>query len=683
MTVKNTKGIRSKEISTEKSSTEKISTEKISTEKVSTEETIEEITIEERRTQEQVYLFHQGTNYKSYHLLGAHIVTKKEGTEVRFGLWAPKAKWVSVVGDFNDWNPEKHPMSRLNSSGIWQVTIPDMAEHQLYKYAIGTDSGEILYKSDPFAYYAEKKPKTASIVYNIEDFDWKDKAWQQKKKDGKLRSKPMVIYEVHLGSWKRHADDSYLSYREIADELIDYVIDMGYTHIELMPVMEHPFDGSWGYQITGYFAATSRYGSPKDFMYLVNQCHKRGIGVILDWVPGHFPKDAHGLARFDGSPLFEHPDPRRGEHLSWGTYIFDYGRPEVQSFLISNAIFWLEYYHIDGFRVDAVASMLYLDYERTEWLPNQYGGRENLEAAEFIKKLNETVSEVFPNTLMIAEDSSTWPQLTTETCYGGLGFTHKWNMGWMNDTLKYCSCDPIHRKWHHNLLTFSLTYAFSEKFVLPLSHDEVVHGKHSLLDKMPGDYNQKFAGLRTLFGYMLTHPGSKLTFMGGEFGQFIEWKYDDQLDWFLLEYDMHRKMKDYVKALNHFYQNTPSLWEDDHGWDGYSWISPDDYNESMLAYMRKGKKAKEYTIIVINFTPVPRPAYRLGVPKEKGFQEVFNSDDLEYGGEGKLSTDIYQPESIPCHNYEQSITVSVPPLSIICYRAVRPVRKKKNPAEES
>ncbi len=658
MTVKSTKGTKAKGT---------VSEEAIP------EETISKGTI----TEEQVYLFHQGTNYKSYHLLGAHIISENKMEAVKFSLWAPNAKWVSVVGEFNEWNTEKHPMSKLNSSGVWQVTIPHVTENQLYKYAIGTATGEVLFKADPFAYYAEQKPKTASIVYNLEEFPWKDKVWQQKKKDGKLRNKPMVIYEVHLGSWKRHLDGSYLNYREIADELINYVIDMGYTHIELMPIMEHPFDGSWGYQVTGYYAVTSRYGTPKDFMYLVNQCHKKGIGVILDWVPGHFPKDAHGLARFDGTPLYEHPDPRRGEHLSWGTYIFDYGRPEIQSFLISNVIFWLEYYHIDGFRVDAVASMLYLDYEREDWLPNKYGGRENLDAADFIRRLNETVSEVFPNTLMIAEDSSTWPKLTTETCYGGLGFTHKWNMGWMNDTLKYCSCDPIHRKWHHNLLTFSLTYAFSEKFVLPLSHDEVVHGKHSLLDKMPGDYQQKFAGLRILFGYLLAHPGNKLTFMGGEFGQFIEWKYDDQLDWFLLEYELHRKMKDYVKALNHFYQKTPSLWEDDHGWDGYRWISPDDYNESLLAFLRKGKKAKDYTIIVINFTPVNRPNYRIGVPKEKGFEEVFSSDAMEYGGNGKLCSDIVMPEAVPCHNYEHSIEISVPPLSIVFYRAVRNVRKKK------
>lgn len=633
-------------------------------------------------TEEQIYLFHQGTNHKSYYMLGAHLITKDNIKGVRFAVWAPNAKWVSVVGDFNQWDTAANPMAKINSNGVWQVFVPKLSANKLYKYAIGTSYGEILYKADPFAYYAEHKPKTASIVYNLEGFQWRDKAWRQKKGDGTLKSKPMVIYEVHLGSWKRHEDGSLMNYREIADELTDYVVDMGYTHIEIMPVMEHPFDGSWGYQVTGYYAVTSRYGAPKDFMYLVNKCHQKGIGVILDWVPGHFPKDAHGLARFDGTPLYEHPDPRRGEHFQWGTLIFNYGKHEIQSFLISNVIFWLEYYHIDGFRVDAVASMLYLDYERTDWLPNKYGGRENLEAADFIRRLNETVSEVFPNTMMIAEDSSTWPLLTTLTSYGGLGFTHKWNMGWMNDTLKYLSCDPINRKWNHNLLTFSLTYAFSEKFVLPLSHDEIVHGKHSLLDKMPGDYQQKFAGLRTLFGYMMSHPGNKLTFMGGEFGHFIEWNYDDQLDWFLLDYEMHRKMKDYIKALNHFYLENRGMWEDDDDWSGYHWISANDYNESMIAYLRKGRKNKDYIIIVINFTPVERINYRLGVPKEKGFQVVFNSNDIAFGGTGMDYIDVIVPEEIACHNYDQSVVLSVPPLSAVYYRPVRPVHKNNKIIED-
>ena len=628
-------------------------------------------------TEEQIYLFHQGTNHKSYYMFGAHLITKNKVKGVRFAVWAPNAKWVSVIGDFNQWDATANPLIELNSSGIWQVFVPNLSENMLYKYAIGTMNGETLYKTDPYGYYAEHRPKTASVIYDLEGFSWEDNTWKKKTIKEREISKPLVIYEVHLGSWKRHKDGSLMNYREIAEELTEYVLDMGYTHIEIMPIMEHPFDGSWGYQVTGYYAATSRYGTPKDFMFLVDKCHQKGIGVILDWVPGHFPKDAHGLARFDGSTLYEHPDPRRGEHLQWGTYIFDYGKSEVQSFLISNIIFWLEYYHIDGFRVDAVASMLYLDFERNDWLPNQFGGRENLEAADFFRRLNQSVSSCFPNTMMIAEDSSTWPLLTTNTSDGGLGFTHKWNMGWMNDTLKYFSYDPIYRKCHHNLLTFSLTYAFSEQFVLPLSHDEVVHGKHSLLDKMPGDYPQKFAGLRTMFGYMMSHPGSKLTFMGGEFGHYIEWKYDDQLDWFLLDYEAHRKMKEYVKALNHFYLQNPSLWEDDSSWNGYKWLSPNDYNESMISYLRQGHRRSDFTIVVINFTPVSRMNYRLGVPEEIGYQEVFNSDDAAFGGTGMVNTEIIVPEVVPCHEYKQSVVISIPPLAVVFYKPVEHLVNKQ------
>jgi len=627
-------------------------------------------------TADQINRFHNGTNHKSYHILGAHLVSHDDLAGVNFCVWAPNAKWVSVVGDFNEWSEQANPMIKRSDSGLWEIFVPGLSQNQLYKYAVGTAEGEVLYKYDPYAYYSEVRPNTASVVYDLEGYQWKDKTWEQKKKDGKLNNKPLLIYEVHLGSWRRHEDGSFYDYRESAEQLVEYVKEMGYTHIELMPVMEHPFDGSWGYQVVGYYAVTSRYGTPKDFMYFVDLCHRNGIGVILDWVPGHFPKDAHGLRRFDGSPLYEHPDPRKGEHLQWGTMVFNYARYEVQSFLISNVVFWLDYYHVDGFRVDAVASMLYLDYCRDDWAPNKYGGRENLEAADFLKRLNETITSLYPNTLMIAEDSSQWPLVTAPTSSGGLGFTHKWNMGWMNDTLRYCSLDPIYRKWHHNLLTFSLTYAFSETYVLPLSHDEVVHGKHSLLDKMPGDYQQKFAGLRGLFGYMMAHPGSKLTFMGGEFGHFIEWKYDDQLDWFLLEYESHCKMKDYVRSLNHFYRDNSCLWEDDGGWSGYQWISPDDVNESMIAFMRKGRKAKDYILVVINYTPVHRPAYRLGVPKEKGFTEVFNSDDSSYGGSGLVNGEDIIPEAIPCHGFDQSVVLSIPPLAAVFYRPLRPTRKK-------
>lgn len=620
---------------------------------------------------EQIYLFHEGTNYKSYHMLGARLKKQLNKLGIRFSVWAPHAAWVSVVGDFNQWNVRCHPMHRIGDSGIWETFIPDLGEGQLYKYAIGTASGEILYKSDPYGYYAEVRPKTASITYDIEGYEWGDSTWQHNKIAASPYHKPMLIYEVHLGSWKRHEDGSFLNYRELAVALADYVLDMGYTHVELMPVMEHPFDGSWGYQVLGYYAVTSRYGTPKDFMFFVDYLHQRGIGVILDWVPGHFPKDAHGLARFDGTALYEHPDPRRGEHPQWGTLIYDYGRKEVQSFLISNAIFWLEYFHIDGFRVDAVTSMLYLDYARDEWVPNCYGGREHLEAADFLKRLNETVFSLFPNTLMIAEDSSQWPQVTAPTNSGGLGFNYKWNMGWMNDTLRYCSMDPLYRKWNHNLLTFSMHYAFSENFILPLSHDEVVHGKHSLLDKMPGEYAMKFAGLRTLFGYMMAHPGKKLLFMGGEFGQFIEWKYDDNLDWLLLDYDMHRMMKEYVKALNHFYLNTPCLWENDNDWEGFRWINPDDCDNSILSFMRKGHTPGDYILVLLNFTPVYRQHYLVGVPKEAGFTMVFNSDYREFGGSSNPLQEIIAVQNHPCNGFEHSISLSIPPLSAVFYKPIK------------
>jgi 1,4-alpha-glucan branching enzyme len=622
----------------------------------------------ELMTDEQLYLFHEGTNYKSYYMLGAHLTSLENQRGVRFGVWAPEASWVSVVGDFNQWKVQSNPMTRVKNSGVWELFIPGIEENYLYKYAIGTSTGEVLYKYDPYAYYSELRPATASIVYDLDGYSWEDAPWQETKKINQPYDKPMLIYEVHLGSWKRKDDGSFLSYRETANELVDYVVDMGYTHIELLPVMEHPFDGSWGYQVLGYYAVTSRYGTPKDFMYFVDLCHQKGIAVILDWVPGHFPKDAHGLAKFDGTAIYENADPRKSEHPQWGTLIYDYGRPEVQSFLISNVVFWIEYYHVDGFRVDAVTSMLYLDYAREDWVPNKYGGRENLDAAAFLKRLNETVFSLYPNTLMIAEDSSQWPLVTAPTCNGGLGFNYKWNMGWMNDTLKYSSIDPLYRKWNHNLLTFSLTYAFSENYILPLSHDEVVHGKRSLLEKMPGDYKQKFAGLRNLFGYLIAHPGKKLTFMGGEFGQFIEWKFEDKLDWLLLDYEMHQKMKNYVRELNHFYQENPCFWEDDSDWSGFQWISPDDCNQSVLAFLRKRRESKEYILAIMNFTPVCRLRYRIGVPKADSYLEVFNSDDLRYGGSGIVNKDAVLVEKLPCHNFEQSIELSIPPLSTVYYK---------------
>jgi 1,4-alpha-glucan branching enzyme len=621
-------------------------------------------------TNDQLYLFNEGTNHQSYLMLGAHIVHLGNVEGVRFAVWAPNAVQVSVAGDFNAWDIERHQMKKVGNSGVWELFIPNIAIGEKYKYAIKSLSGETFLKYDPYAFYSEVRPNTASVVYSLDGYQWGDDEWQSRKKNSPLYSKPVSIYEVHLGSWRRKGDGSFFTYRDFADELVDYAVDMGYTHIELLPITEHPLDGSWGYQVLGYYAVTSRFGAPQDFMYFVDQCHQKGIGVILDWVPGHFPKDAPGLARFDGTALYEHADPRRGEQPQWGTLIFNYGRKEVQSFLISNVIFWLDQYHVDGFRVDAVASMLYLDFAREDWIPNKYGGRENLEAIDFMKKLNEAVYGKFPNTLMIAEESSEWPMTTRPTYLGGLGYNYKWNMGWMNDILKYVSTDPIHRKWHHNLLTFSMMYAFSENFILPLSHDEVVHGKHSLLDKMPGDYWQKFAGLRTLYGYMTVHPGKKLLFMGGEFGQFIEWKYDDSLDWHLLGYEMHKKMHEYVRELNHFYLQNSCLWENDHSWDGFQWIDPNDYNQSVLSLVRKGKEKDDFLIAVVNFTPVPRQDYRIGVPLAEEYKEVFNSDDIRFGGSGVSNDREMEVEPVQWHSFKQSIVVTIPPLAAICLKPV-------------
>ncbi|HKM00070.1 MAG TPA: 1,4-alpha-glucan branching protein GlgB [Mobilitalea sp.] len=621
-------------------------------------------------TDEQIYFFHEGTNYKTYHMLGAHLVSLDGQIGVRFGVWAPNASWVSVVGDFNDWNLQANAMHKLANSGIWELFLPKLGAGQIYKYALCTASGEILYKSDPYAFAAQLRPETASVVYDLEGYTWTDEAYMELKKETPPYDKPLNIYEVHLGSWRRKVDNSLYTYRDLAYELVDYVVNMGYTHIEILPVMEYPFDGSWGYQVLGYYAVTCRYGSPKDFMFFVDCCHQRGIGVILDWVPGHFPKDSHGLARFDGTALYEHPDPRQGEHPQWGTFTYDYGRPEVKSFLISNVVFWLEYFHADGIRVDAVTSMLYLDYAREDWVPNCYGGRENLEAAAFMKRMNETVFSMFPNTLMIAEDSSEWPMVTSPTEVGGLGFNFKWNMGWMNDTLKYCSIDPLGRKWNHNMLTFSLTYAFTENFILPLSHDEVVHGKYSLLGRMPGDYYWKFAGLRNLYGYMMGHPGKKLLFMGGEIGQFIEWNYDSGLDWHLLGFDLHQKMQNYVKALNHFYLEHSCLWEDDYDWSGFQWIEANDRDQSVISFVRKDKSSNNLLAVVINFTPVTRYSYRIGVPKADSYRIAFNSDESRFGGTGLQVTEVLDCESIACHGFEHSISLTIPQLSTLFYQPV-------------
>lgn len=614
-----------------------------------------------------IFLFHEGSHQYSYKLFGAHFNTEGEARGVRFTVWAPNAVRVSVIGDFNGWQGDRTAMEHISGLGIWSVFVPDVGPGELYKYEIHTAGGEIIHKADPFAFFSEKPPCSASKVWPLENFNWTDSVWREEQKQGTICTRPILIYEVHLGSWRHHTDGSVLSYRELADQLADYVSDMGYTHIELMPVVEHPYGGSWGYQATGYYAVTSRYGTPQDFMYFVDKCHQKGIGVILDWVPGHFCKDGHGLWRFDGSPVYESGWPERGENWQWGTANFDSGRREVWSFLISNAMFWFDVFHIDGLRVDAVANMLYLDYGRKdgEWIPNHYGGNGNLDAMAFLRKLHEAIFARFPQAMMIAEESTAWPMVTWPTYVGGLGFNFKWNMGWMNDILRYMELDPIHRQWWHNLVTFSLMYAFSENYILPLSHDEVVHCKKSLLDKMPGDYWQKFANLRAFYGYMMAHPGKKLMFMGGEFGQFIEWNYERQLDWLLLDYDMHRKLQNYVKDLNHLYCSDAAFWQVDYDWRGFTWIDPNDHSQSIISFIRIGEEKENYTLVICNFTPVVRHDYRIGVPHPGSYQEVFNSDWEQYGGSGQTNSGTLTTEQQAWHNQPYSLCLTVPPLAAI------------------
>lgn len=617
-----------------------------------------------------LYLFHEGTNAKAYEYLGAHPV---DGG-VCFRVWAPNVQWAGVAGDFNGWQPDKSPMTKI-SSGVWECFVDGVNRYDAYKYYFRTADGREFYKSDPFAFHCETRPGTASKYYGELDFDWSDKGWLRKRKKADIYSSPMNIYEVHAGSWQLYDDGNPLSYRDLADRLIPYVKDMGYTHIELLPVMEYPFDGSWGYQVTGYFAPTSRYGTPEDFAYFVNAAHNAGIGVILDWVPAHFPKDTYGLYEFDGGACYEYADPRKGEHLQWGTRVFDYGKPEVQSFLVSSAMFWISEYHIDGLRVDAVASMLYLDYGRDDgnWIPNCHGGRENLEAVAFLKKLNESVFREHGDVLMIAEESTAWPMVSRPTYLGGLGFNFKWNMGWMNDCLRYFSLDGLARKFNHDCLTFSFFYAFSENFVLPISHDEVVHGKCSLINKMPGTYEEKFAGVRSFLGYMMSHPGKKLLFMGCEFGQFIEWNYKQQLDWLLLDYEAHRQLKSYVSALNKFYLANSPLWEIDYSWEGFSWIVSDDSSNSVVAYIRRDKKENEL-IALCNFTSVTRQKYRIGVPKPGTYRVVFSSALPEFGGKGESTVGSVRAKKKPMHGYEYSIELDIEGLS--CMYIKNTSRKK-------
>lgn len=623
---------------------------------------------------DDLYLFGMGDHHKIYEKLGAHPMSVDGVAGVNFAVWAPNARNVSVVGNFNQWHGGKHQMRSLGSSGIWQLFIPDIGVGEVYKFEIKDTQGNILLKMDPYGFGHETRPKTASRVCNINTFQWNDHSWMEKRRNTDPLAQPISVYEVHPGSWKRNPQngDSFLTYRELAEQLVEYVKSMGYTHIELMPVMEHPLDASWGYQVTGYFAPTARFGAPEDFQYLVDYCHIHDIGVILDWVPAHFPSDEHSLARFDGSHLYEHADPKKGRHSDWGTLIFNYGRNEVRNFLIANALFWFDKYHIDGIRVDAVASMLYLDYSRKagEWIPNQFGGRENLEAIDFLKKLNELIFAYYPGALSIAEESTAWPGVSKPTYLGGLGFNIKWNMGWMNDFLTYFSKDPVHRKYHHNMITFALLYAFTENFMLVLSHDEVVHGKRALLDKMPGDFWQKFANLRTLLAFMYGHPGKKLLFMGSDFGQWQEWKENQSLDWHLLEFEPHQKLQNLVKDLNFLLRSEPALHEIDFQNDGFEWIDFMDSENSIITFIRKTHRKEDTLIFMCNFTPVYRENYRIGVPYHTFYREVLNTDSASYWGSNKGNMGGFHSNNIPWHGRPYSLNLIIPPLATVIFKPV-------------
>ena len=612
-----------------------------------------------------LYVFHHGRNFKAYEFFGAHPYKEEGRKGYCFRVWAPHAEDVSVVGDFNEWDPEANKMTRLLDGETFELEIDGLKGYCVYKYCIRTKDGRFLYKADPYAFHAETPSKTASKTYDLEGYRWGDKEYLKKRREKNIYSSPMNIYEVNALSWRQYGDGNYFDFNKLIEELIPYVKEMGYTHIEFMPLCEYPYDGSWGYQVTGYYAITSRLGTPHDFMRLVDECHKNGIGVIMDWVPAHFPKDAHGLYEFDGQPLYESSQWDRQEHKSWGTRRFDYGRNEVLSFLISNAIFFFDKFHIDGLRVDAVASMLYLDYDKRpgEWLPNKYGENKNLEAIEFLQRLNSTVFAAYPDALMIAEESTAWPLVTKPVDIGGLGFNFKWNMGWMNDVLDYMQTDPYFRKGNHNKLTFAMMYAFTENYVLPISHDEVVYGKRSLINKMPGTYEEKFANVRAFMGYMMSHPGKKLLFMGCEFGQFNEWNYKSGQEFFLKEYPMHQKLSDMNAFLNHFYAETPAFYEIEDSWDGFEWIAPNDSDRNILAYMRRDREGNSY-LVVINFSGTKAEGYRLGVPKGK-YKVVFNTDNPKFGGEGEMGKRIFNTERKPSHGKEYSIKIELPKLTCV------------------
>ena len=618
-----------------------------------------------------VYLFHQGNNFEAYRYFGSHLEEQDGQPGAVFRVWAPHAKAVSVVGDFNSWVPTSHPMEKV-SDGIWELFIPGIKIYDVYKYCITTPADELVYKADPYAFHAETRPSNGSKVFDISGFDWHDAAWEDAQKKNDVINGPMSIYELHAGSWKMKEDGVPYNYSELADQLVPYIKDMGYTHVELLPITEYPFDGSWGYQVSGYFAPTSRYGTPHDFMEFVDKLHAAGIGVILDWVPAHFPKDAHGLYAFDGECTYEYSDLKKGEHKEWGTRVFDYGKNEVRSFLISSAMYWADLFHFDGIRVDAVASMLYLDYGREpgEWTPNKDGGNENYEAVDFFRQLNSAVLTRHPSMMMIAEESTAWPMITMPPDVGGLGFNFKWNMGWMNDMLRYMSLDPLFRKGNHDCITFSFFYAFSENFVLPISHDEVVHGKCSLIGKMPGEYDDKFSSMRLFFAYMMAHPGKKLLFMGSEFGQFKEWAYKEGLDWLLLDYEKHRRLQAFSKELNHFYTAHPALWQIDYSWEGFQWISSDDNSNSVIAFRRIDRDGKDL-ITVFNFTPNDHEDYRIGVPEKGTYKVVMDTALKKYGGTKPRLCGTYKTKKIPMHNMEQSISLKLSGLSALYLEKIK------------